>query len=287
MANHATATLVTGANSGMGRETALGLARAGREVIATVRDEAKAAAFRDHFPVPSRLVGVEILELGDLASVRAAAARLIATGRIFDTLILNAGVMTPPYRRTVDGYESQFQANYLGHALLFRLLDEAGLVARDAKVISVSSLSGEKGRASTIAEFEAVATVGERDYDAMRSYRESKLAQTLWSRELHERYGERLRSYAVHPGVVNTNLFYRSGGPIYKALMQPAAWLGYLTGFLSTPRRGASTVLRLALGDERRSGLYWAAKKPRTPNPLVEDAALRAALRDWTIRATS
>lgn len=282
--------LITGANSGMGRETALGLAKAGHDIVVTVRDEAKAKDFRMSFATASgageRLAGVEVLELGDLASVRAAATRLTKAALPFDVLVFNAGVMTPPYRRTSDGFEIQFQANYLGHALLFRLLDEAGLVAKGAKVISVSSLSGEKGICASVEEFERVARVAEADYDAMRSYRESKFAQMLWSRELHERAHGRLASFAVHPGVVNTNLFYRRGSRLYKTLMQPLAWLGYLTGFLSTPKRGASTVLYLALTDERRSGLYWAAKKPRNCNPLVEDSALRAAFWDWTQRIT-
>ena len=141
--------------------------------------------------------------------------------------------MTPPYSKTENGLETGIPGELLGHFYLFALLKNLLLNSKTKKVISISSLSSEKGANDKVVDFTRDIHCNESTYDAMKCYRESKLAQVLFTAELHNRFAsEGLKSYAVHPGVVNTNLFYRQYNAFIKALIQPVAWLGYATGFL-------------------------------------------------------
>lgn len=275
--------LITGANSGMGLECAKSLAQKGHELLLTVRSEEKSRELQKTFPDPSRIKGIYVVELDSFTSIYRGASKIFAEHPVIDVLVLNAGIMAPPYRQTVDGYESQFQSNYLGHFYLFQLLQERLLASPVKKVISISSLSSEKAQARSVSDFEAVARVASGAYNAMTSYRESKLAQILFTRELDARFGALgLRSFAVHPGVVNTNLFYRKG-TLYKILMQPLAWLGYLTGLIVTPKRGAKTALHLVLAESGPGGHYWAKGRLRQANPIAEDSAFCRDFYDWSL----
>lgn len=276
--------LITGANSGMGWECAKEMGHRGHDLLLTVRDEVKAAELKGKFPYADRIKGIYTLDLTSFSSVFRAAMKIFEEHHVIDVFLFNAGVMTPPYGKTSDGFETQFQANYLGHFYLFQLLQERLLTSAVKKVVSISSLSSEKGTCSSVEEFELLARCGPEGYDAMKCYRESKLAQVLFTRELDRRYGALgLRSFAVHPGVVNTNLFYRNQGSWYKFLLTPFVWLAYRTGFVVTPRRGASTALALVTGDFGPGGRYWAGKKLRKENPLAEREALCRDLWDWSL----
>ncbi len=288
--------VVTGGNSGMGFETVKALAAAGHRVIFTTRSPEKGLETREKViqAVPGAKLDAVVLDLDDFASVRHAAHQLRLLTKAIDVLILNAGIMTPPWGHTVDGYERQFQANYLGHFLLFQLVEDLVLASNDKRVISVSSLSSEKGVASSVPDFQQLSTVGQESYVAMTSYRESKLAQVLFTKALRHHFAARgLTAYAVHPGVANTNLFYRGSSPLGKALMQPLAWLGYLTGAIVTPRRGARTVIALAREAVSGEALYWANRKPRPANPLVDkqgltgEPTLAEALWAWSVSLVS
>src|SRR3954451_18721061 len=199
--------VVTGANSGVGRETARRLAAAGAEVVLAVRSHDKGlSAAREMSGGP---VTVVELDLADLESVRAFAAELTSGGRPLDLLIINAGVMAVPTRRTTaDGFELQFGTNYLGHfALTARLLPL--LVAPPApRVVSLSSGVHWFGRID-VADLQSVA-----HYSASRAYAQSKLAMLLFAGELQRRSdaaGWDLRSNAAHPGGTHTNL--QTAGP--------------------------------------------------------------------------
>lgn len=277
--------LITGSNTGMGFETALALARAGHTVLVTSRTQADAEtacrAIAQETP-NARLLALQ-LDLASFASVDAFASQVSALVDTLDTAIFNAGIMTPPYRLTEDGFESQFQVNYLGHFYLFQRLFPTIARGAQKKIINISSLSSEKGACRSVADFAAIARVDEANYQAMTSYRESKLAQVLFTVALADRYGEQgFKSYAVHPGVVNTNLFYRRGPALYKRLMQPLAKLGYLTGRLKTPAQGAETAIYLAENDIEPSGEYWADKAVRAMNPIARDIALANDLWAWS-----
>ncbi len=281
-----TTIMITGINSGMGFVTTQNLLKRGFSVIGTVRDRERSRAEITTLEKIARgKLSVYDMNLASLQSVKRCADHMREGNTQIDVFIFNAGIMIPPYSITEDGFESQFQVNYLSHYYLFTLLKDLMLNSKSKKVISISSLSSEKGMNRTIGDFEQDSRCEEKDYDAMKCYRESKLAQVLFSAEVHNRFSEDgFRSYAVHPGVVNTNLFYRQYNPVAKALIQPIAWLGYATGFLKTPEKGAETALYLATNDVQPSGLYWANKKIRTHNPIANDKAFLAEFWEWSAK---
>ncbi|MFZ0076256.1 MAG: SDR family NAD(P)-dependent oxidoreductase [Exiguobacterium undae] len=276
--------VVTGANSGMGMVTIQALLERGDRVIATVRSAKKATLLvqllREH-GVSHTNLEVEIVQLDQLDSVRQFADLVFdRIGRI-DRLILNAGVMVPPYHRTKDGFESQFQVNYLSHFYLIERLLPLLEQGQDPRVISISSLAGEGGLIRTDIELEAMAHVKKEQYNPMRSYRESKLLQMVHMRELAEQYGDRVTFVSVHPGIVNTDLFYRGKyGKVLKTVLKPIAQIGYWTGKLYTPEYGAKTALYLATTEDRlENGGYYADSAPRLSNPVVEDETYRQQAR--------
>jgi NAD(P)-dependent dehydrogenase (short-subunit alcohol dehydrogenase family) len=194
--------IVTGANSGLGLRVALGLARGGARVLLACRDEARghAALERLHAEVPGTDSELRLLDLADLASVRA-----FATGveEPIDLLVNNAGVMALPRRKTADGFEMQLGTNHLGHFALTGLLLERLLESRDARVVTVASEAHVLGRIS----FDDLH--GERSYQRWLAYAQSKLANLLFCFELQRRAeaaGAPLRSVAAHPGWAATHL---------------------------------------------------------------------------------
>ena len=213
-----TRTLITGGNTGIGFETARALAMQGHELIITSRSLASAttAVARIRQEVPTAVIQPLALDLNDFDSVRAFGANALEIFPSLDVALFNAGVMVPPYGQTVDGFETQFQANYLGHFYLYLLLRDA-LRAAGGKVINVSSLASERSEADSLAAFQDLARVFEAAYEPMTSYRASKLAQVLFTVELDRREAQHgLRSYAIHPGIVNTELFYRNRSEVFK-----------------------------------------------------------------------
>ena len=276
--------LITGINSGMGFATARKLLQLGYTIIGTVRNQVNSQANLDILAaVENGKLTVYEMDLSSLTWVKDCAERITKAYDQIDVLIFNAGIMTPPYSKTENGLETQFQVNYLSHFYLFSLLKNLLLNSKAKKVISISSLSSEKGTNGKVVDFERDIHCNESDYDAMKCYRESKLAQVLFTAELHNRFSsDGLKGYAVHPGVVNTNLFYRQYNAFIKALIQSVAWLGYVTGFLRTADKGAETALYLATNSIPKSGLYWADKKVRKHNPIADDQELLKAFWDWS-----
>ncbi|WTW92757.1 SDR family NAD(P)-dependent oxidoreductase [Streptomycetaceae bacterium NBC_01309] len=194
--------VVTGATSGLGLETARVLAGAGAHVVLTARDEAKGAEAVAAVAGPGRSVEAGVLDLTSLASVRAFAAWLLDRHERVDLLVNNAGVMATPLGRTADGFELQFGTNHLGHFLLTNLLVPALLRGAPARVVNLSS-GGHL--ASDIRwddpNFETT------EYHPWQSYGQSKTANVLFTVELDRRLAPRgVRSYAVHPGMIRTNL---------------------------------------------------------------------------------
>lgn len=197
--------VVTGANSGLGRQTAERLAAAGAHVTLACRSvergEQAAAAIRA--AAPDAQVDVESLDLADLASVRACAQRIANDGRPLDLLVNNAGVMATPQRETVDGFELQFGTNHLGHFALTGLLLGALRAAPNPRVVTVSSTMHRIGSI----DFDNLQW--QHGYGPWRAYGRSKLANLLFARELQVRAdaaGIPLRSCASHPGYSATAL---------------------------------------------------------------------------------
>jgi NAD(P)-dependent dehydrogenase (short-subunit alcohol dehydrogenase family) len=192
-------TIITGANSGIGRAAAHALAGAGARVVLAVRNIDKGQAAAARMPGATE---VRRLDLASLASVREFAAAW--EGEI-DLLINNAGVMVPPLSRTADGFELQFGTNHLGHfALTLRLLEHV-----IGRVVTVSSTGHRFGSI----DFEDLEWE-RKPYRAWRAYGQSKLANLLFTSELQRRLsgaGSSALATAAHPGYASTNLQFHSG----------------------------------------------------------------------------
>lgn len=199
--------VVTGANSGTGKEAARRVAEAGARVVLAVRTPAKGEAARAEILArhPRARLEVRRIDLADLASVAAFADGVLADGTPLDLLVNNAGVMAPPTRMTTaDGFELQLGSNFLGPlALTVRLLP-ALLAAPAPRVATMSSGTADFGRIDF-----ADLQWERRRYSPMRSYAQSKLADLMMARQLAElaaEHGWPLRSTAAHPGYTKTNL---------------------------------------------------------------------------------
>ncbi|MFD9909852.1 oxidoreductase [Streptomyces sp. NPDC059063] len=200
--------VVTGANSGIGYVTARELARSGARVVLACRseDRGRRAAERLVAEVPSADVEFRRLDLGDLASVRAFAEH--DGGGALDLLINNAGVMALPYRRTADGFETQFGVNHLGHFALTGLLLPRLLRTPGARVVTVASMG------HMLANLDLLDLNGERRYRRWIAYARSKTANLLFTHELARRLdaaGSDVVAAAAHPGYAATNL--QTAGP--------------------------------------------------------------------------
>ncbi|HWD84657.1 MAG TPA: oxidoreductase [Solirubrobacteraceae bacterium] len=209
--------VITGANSGLGLVTARWLAKAGAEVVIACRNmekgEAAAASIRGE--VAAARVSVRELDLADLGSVRGFASRFVAEGVALDLLVNNAGVMAPPRRETVDGFESQFGTNHLGHFALTGLLLGPLLAAPAARVVTVSSGAHRLGRM----KWDDLQR--EHGYNNWLAYGQSKLSNLLFCFELQKRataVSVGLTSVAAHPGYARTNLQFAG----------PSAWEGLI-----------------------------------------------------------
>ncbi len=196
--------LITGANSGLGLETARALASRGATVVLACRSRRRGEEARAEL-LPAAAAGLEVLELdlADLASVRAGAHWVRDNYGRLDLLVNNAGVMAPPRRLTRDGFELQFGTNHLGHVALTAALLPLMEGRNDARVVTVTSGAQYFGRIA----FDDLQS--EQRYDRWAAYSQSKLANVMFALELNERLaaaGSTVASLAAHPGLARTNL---------------------------------------------------------------------------------
>ncbi|MCG8925038.1 SDR family NAD(P)-dependent oxidoreductase [Lentzea sp. CC55] len=237
--------VITGANTGLGFETARRLAERGAAVVLAVRDTAKGrqAAARINGDV-----SVRELDLTSLDSVRAAAAGLRATHPRIDLLINNAGVMYTPRQTTRDGFEMQFGTNHLGHFALTGLLLDLLLPVPGSRVVTVSS-TGHRIRADI--HFDDLQW--ERSYSRIGAYGQSKLANLMFTYELQRRLAAHGTTAAVaaHPGVSNTELV-RNTPPLARRLITRLAPL-----VTQSPAAGALPTLRAATDPAVLGGQYY------------------------------
>jgi NAD(P)-dependent dehydrogenase (short-subunit alcohol dehydrogenase family) len=195
--------LVTGVSAGLGVETARTLVAHGAYVVGTARDLGKARTATSEIKVPPGSdAGLELVELdlASLASVRACADALLATGKPFDVVIANAGVMACPQGTTVDGFETQFGTNHLGHFVLINRI--ATLLKSGGRVVNVSSL----GHRSSDVDLDDP-NFEHTPYDEFVAYGRSKTANILFAVEFDRRYKPLgIRATALHPGAIPTEL---------------------------------------------------------------------------------
>ncbi len=211
--------IVTGANSGLGFQTALELARHGAHVVMTVRDESKGRAAKARIEAERVRGSLELrkLDLADLDDVKRFAAGIIADGLAIDVLVNNAGVMMPPRSLTRQGYELQFGVNHLAHFVLTALLIGRLAQSNDGRVVTVSSDLHKRGNI----HFDDL--VGARNYGRVSFYAQSKFANVLFALELDRRLkavGLPVRSLLAHPGYSATNLQLSGPTGILKLFMR-------------------------------------------------------------------
>lgn len=203
--------IVTGANTGIGLETAVDLARRGARVILACRSEEKGE--RASQEVKTRTQNTDVVfvkvDLSSLRSVRAFSTKILDEEPQIDILVNNAGVMDPPYTKTEDGFELQFGVNHLSHFLLTNLLLKRMKEAPSARVVNVSSCAHARGKIN----FDDLQS--ERNYSPHGAYQQSKLANILFTRSLALRLeGSNVRTYSLHPGVIQTELVRHLNGAL-------------------------------------------------------------------------
>lgn len=263
--------LVTGCNSGIGKETVRVLALRGAHVLGAARTETKARGALDELGVSGTPLACE---LSDLTSVRGAIARLESFGRPLDGVVANAGIMALPTAETRHGVELQLFTNHVGHFALVTGL-EAMLTDR-ARVIVVSSAAhryaAERGLELDNAD-------GAKDYEPWRMYGRSKLANILFARSLAHRFtseGSQRTAYSLHPGVIQTNLT--------RHIADADALLAPMRKSMKSIEQGAATQVFLATqpGIETQSGGYFSDCAPARTIPQGTDDAVGDALWAWT-----
>ncbi|MEO7718323.1 MAG: oxidoreductase [Capsulimonas sp.] len=271
--------IVTGANSGIGWETARELARAGADVILTARSQAKGqdAVDRIRREIPGANVRAKILDLASLRSVRNFADEILQEPKL-DLLVNNAGVMAIPKRQvTEDGFEMQMGTNFLGPFALTGLILPALLRAPSPRVTTVSSGAANMGMKKI--NFDDLQW--ERSYSPWTAYCQSKLADLLFTRELSRRYStsrSKLLSNAAHPGFAITNL--QTSGPGRQPNMLEKIMAAFLSqdaahGALPTLRAAAATDAAPGdyYGPDRMFGLKGDPISIALPKPAQDDAA--------------
>lgn len=242
---HGRVAIVTGANTGLGFETARLLAERGATVVLAVRDTDKGERAGRRIDGD---VAVQELDLASMDSIRAGAAALRETYPRIDLLINNAGVMYTPLTRTAEGFELQFGTNHLGHFALTGLLLDSLLPVADSRVVTVSS-NGHRIRAAI--HFDDLQWG--RSYSRVRAYGQAKLANLMFTYELQRRlepHGTTV-ALAAHPGVSNTELIRNTP----TALRLPVSWLA--PRLTQTPEMGALPTLRAATDPAAVGGQYF------------------------------
>jgi len=260
--------LITGANIGIGRVTAIELARAGYQVVIAGRSLARTQPVLDEIKAlaPGKPAVFLSLNLASLASVRECAQQFLAMNLPLHLLVNNAGI-AGIRGLTSDGFEMMFGVNHMGHFLLTQLLLPQLQASGYSRVVTVSSRAHKR---TPGIDWEALRQPT-RSVTGVREYAVSKLANLLFSAELARRLqGTQVSCYSLHPGVVDTE--------IWRALPNWARPLLRLRGLL-TPEEGARTTLHCALhAPHSESGLYYADCKPFRPSALGQDLDLAKAL---------
>jgi retinol dehydrogenase-12 len=268
--------LITGASTGIGQATALALAQRGARLFVAGRSQDR------HRETLTALEAMSSgrppvflpLELGEMRSVRACAGRFLELETPLHVLINNAG-SAGSRGLTSDGFEHTFGVNHLGHFLLTELLLERLLASAPSRIVNVSSVAHYSALGI---DWQALREPT-RSITGMREYEVSKLCNVLHARELATRLaGRGVTSYALHPGVVASNIWRRVPWGVRHVMRL----------FMRSNVQGAATTLHCAVSPEAalQSGLYYEDCKPKPPSALATDSALAMELlersRDWT-----
>lgn len=245
--------IITGGNAGIGKQTAIGLAKKGTTVVLFCRNEEKGRVAQKEIQSQTGNQNIDLIQcdLSSLQSVKKAATEFLNKYERLDILINNAGLFFDRLSHTSDGFETQFQVNHLSHFYLTHLLLERLKKSTPARIVNVSS-AAHRGRNI---DFDNLA-YGKEKYDGLDVYGQTKLANVLFTYELSRRYTEKgIRSYALHPGVVRTKIGQK----------HTKGWINWgwqlltsLPIFSISEEQGAATSLYAATSPEldRVSGKY-------------------------------
>lgn len=269
--------VVTGANSGVGKATAIALAAAGARTVITARNEARGRAAREDIrrTTGSDQVDLVVFDLADLASVRAGAAELLDRTERIDVLVNNAGLVLSDRQVTVDGFEATFATNHLGPFLLTRLLTDRLVESAPARVVNVASTAHRGAR--TGLDFDDLQSTGH--YRGMQAYSRSKLANILFTTELARRLdGTGVTANSVHPGTVASGFARDDDASGFLAF-----GVKVIKPFILTPAKGARTSVYVATSPDLAgvTGQYFVKCRVRTPSPAARDEA--AAILLWSV----
>ncbi|MDS0134175.1 MULTISPECIES: SDR family NAD(P)-dependent oxidoreductase [unclassified Amycolatopsis] len=272
--------VITGANTGLGFDTAKVLAERGATVVLAVRDVEKGKQAAARLGADAD-VTVQALDLASQESIRAAAADLHATLPKIDLLINNAGVMYPPRQTTREGFELQFGTNHLGHFALTGLLLDLLLPVEGSRVVTVASIA-HRIRAGI--HFDDLQW--ENSYDRVAAYGQAKLANLMFAYELQRRLAPHgtTTSIAAHPGVARTELM-RNSPAVLRALFPLVAPL-----FTQSSERGALPTLRAATDPAALGGQYYGPAglggyrgRPEVVASSPQSYDVRTQQRLWTV----
>jgi|AntRauTorckE5430_2_1112549.scaffolds.fasta_scaffold11266_2 NAD(P)-dependent dehydrogenase (short-subunit alcohol dehydrogenase family) len=261
--------LITGGNNGIGKATAIGLARKNATVIIACRNEKKGRVAVEDIKKISKNEKVDLLicDLSSFESIQKCAVDFKAKYQKLDVLVNNAGLIVDNYKTTVEGFEWQFGVNHIGHFYLTNLLIDHILAANAPRIVNVSSAIHYSG-VLDFDTFDQPIT----DYSSMKFYAQSKLANVLFTKGLAKRYPKILVN-ALHPGVVGTSFGNGDMKWYFKGI-----WT-IMKPFLLTAEKGAKTSIYLASSPlVDISGKYFDKSTEKQPSKLADDEALSEKL---------
>lgn len=275
--------VITGANSGIGKETARELAKRGAHVYLACRNMDRCEKTRNEIVSETNNTNVfcRKCDLSSMKSIREFSKTMHTECKRVDVLINNAGVMRCPLTRTVDGFEMQLGVNYLGHFLLTNLLLDMLQAAPAGRIVHVSGLAHARGQIK-IDDLNS-----DMSYDPGEAYNQSKLANILFSNVLAKRLEyTKVTSNALHPGIVDTEIMRHM--PIFSSEYSRYFLKVILWPFIKSPVRGAQTTLHLALHPDLEgvTGKYFSDCKEKPVAVQATDTStatwLWAVSEKWT-----
>jgi NAD(P)-dependent dehydrogenase (short-subunit alcohol dehydrogenase family) len=280
------AAVVTGANGGLGLETARVLAAKGARVVMAVRNQTKAAEAVGQIRAETAAASLELVELdlASQASVTKAAKQILAGHEVVDILVNNAGLMAMPMRTTEDGFEMQFGVNHLGHWTFTALLMPALLAAPAARVVTVTSTAHLFGR-----RVDPDNPHLQGNYDPWRAYGQSKLANYHFALGLQrefDRAGVSAQSLIAHPGLSHSDLQTTTVAEGGGGWMGPLwAWMARYTGM--DPAAGAMPQIRAATDPRANGGEFYGPRfvnfGPAVRLPVLRPGSDRAIRTLWAV----
>ncbi|CAN1778182.1 Short-chain dehydrogenase TIC 32, chloroplastic [Linum perenne] len=277
--------IVTGASSGIGKETSRVLALRGAHVVMAVRNVDAGTSVKEEIlkEIPTAKVDIMMLDLSSMASVKKFASEYVSSGLPLNLLINNAGIMMCPYMLSTDKVEMQFATNHVGHFLLTHLLlDTMKTTARDSnregRIVILSSEAHRYPYKEGI-RFDKINS--EAEYSTMRAYGQSKLANALHANELARRFkeeGVNITANSLHPGVIATNLLRHTG--VFNAITNTVGKF-----VMKNVQQGAATTCYVALHPQVKgvSGEYFSDSNIHKATTLAKDEQLGRKLWDFSL----